>query len=172
DLSTGSFTLSMPASGSSTGTGDVIGNIRRSGFALGSALSFGNPFNSILFDSGTPPTDVIVNLAKTTPSGFPANCVARTFTITPNGGSGYSATLRLHYRDSELNTLSETSLELWRFNGSTWQSPAGSATRDTSANWVQESGVTAFSPWAISGPTGPTLVDLISFTATAYDKGA
>src|SRR6185295_14929687 len=29
-----------------------------------------------------------------------------------------------------------------------------------------------FSPWAISGPTGPTLVDLISFTATAYDKGA
>jgi len=172
DLSSGSFTLNMPASGSSAGTGDVIGNVRRSGFALGSALSFGNPFNTLRFNSGTPPTDVAVNLAKTTPTGFSANCVARTYTITPNGGAGYSATLRLHYQDTELNSLSEASLELWRFNGSTWQSPAGAATRDASANWVEESGVSAFSPWAISGPTGPTLVDLISFTATVYDKGA
>ncbi len=171
NLTTGAFTLTMPASGTSTGAGDVIGNVKRTGFTNGAALSFGNPFNTIRFDSGAPPTDVIVNLVKATPPGFPANVSSRTYTITPNGGSGFSATLRLHYQDSDLNGLNESNLELWRFNGSTWQSPAGSATRDSSANWVEETGITAFSPWGIAGPSGPTDVKLISLGATSYDNG-
>jgi hypothetical protein len=60
---------------------------------------------------------------------------------------------------------------LWRFNGTSWVSPAGSATRDASANWVEETGISAFSPWAIAGPSGPTEVKLISFDATSYDTG-
>src|SRR5206468_5886627 len=99
------------------------------------------------------------------------NTVSCTYTITPNGGAGFSATLRLRYKDSELQGLSESSLELWRYNGSSWQSPAGAATRDATQNWVEETGVTAFSPWAIAGPSGPTLVELISFSATGYDHG-
>ncbi len=162
----------MPAGGSSIGAGDVIGNVKRTGFTNGTALSFGNPLNTIRFDSGTPPSDVTVNLVKSTPAGFPANTVSRTYTITPNGGSAFSATMRLRYKDSELNALSESTLELWRYNGSSWVSPAGSATRDTTQNWVEESGITAFSPWAIAGPSGPTEVRLITFDATGYENGA
>ena len=171
DLTTGPFTLTMPASGTSTGTGNVIGNVKRTGFVNGTVFSFGNPLTTIRFDSGAPPTDVTVNLVKSTPPGFSANTVSRTYTITPNGGSGISATLRLPYEDSELNGLNESTLELWRYNGSVWQSPAGAATRDTSANWVEETGITAFSPWAIAGSSGPTAVELVAFSASSYDSG-
>jgi hypothetical protein len=171
DLTTGAFTLTMPASGSSTGNGDVIGNVKRTGFVVATALSFGNPLNTIRFDSGSVPSDVNMNLVKSAPAGFPANTVTRTYTITPPGGAGFSATLRLRYKDAELNGLNESTLELWRYNGASWVSPTGGATRDTTNNWVEETGITAFSPWAIAGPTGPTLVELISFTATGYEQG-
>ncbi len=172
DLTTGSFTLTMPASGASTGAADVIGNVKRSGFATGgAALSFGNPQNTIQFNTGTAPVDVTGNLVRSTPAGFPANTVSRTYTITPTGGSAFTATLRLRYKDTELNGLNESTLELWRFNGSSWVSPAGAATRDTAQNFVEETGITAFSPWAIAGPSGPTEVKLISFDATGYDNG-
>ncbi len=171
DLMTGSFTLMMPASGSSTGAGDVIGTVRRTGFIVGSPLSFGNPHNTVRFDSGTVPTAINVNLLKGTPANFPSNAVTRIYTITPEGGSGYSATLRLRYKDAELNGVSETMLELWRYNGSAWVSPSGEATRDTAQNFVEETGITEFSPWAIAGPTGPTSIDLVSFAATQYETG-
>jgi len=170
DLTTGAFTLTMPVSGSSTGTGDCIGNVKRTGIVNGTAYSFGDPLNTIRFDSGTAPSDVTVNLVKSAPAGF-SNSVSRTYTITPFGGSGYSATLRLRYLDSELNGLNEAAIELWRYNGSTWQSPSGAAIRDTTSNWVEETGVTAFSPWTIAGAAGPTFVQLLSFAATTYEQG-
>src|SRR4029079_9252004 len=73
DLTTGANILTMPNTGTSAGTADVIGNVRRTGFAGGGpALSFGNPFNSIGFIAqGTVPTDILVNLAKVTPAGPP-----------------------------------------------------------------------------------------------------
>src|SRR6185369_6471318 len=151
DLVTGSATLTMLASATSVGSGDVIGNVKRNGFVTGGpALSFGNQFNTIRFDSGTVPTDVTVNLVKSPPAGFSGNVIPRTYTISPNGGAGFIATLRLRYKDSELNVLSESNLELWRFNGSTWESPLGLASKDATANWVEETGITAFSPWVIA----------------------
>jgi hypothetical protein len=51
--------------------------------------------------------------------------------------------------------LDETTFELWRQAGASWQSPAGAATRDTTQNWVEESGITEFSVWTISGGAGP-----------------
>src|SRR4029079_19715907 len=73
DLTTGANILMMPNTGTSAGTADVIGNVRRTGFAGGGpALSFGNPFNSIGFIAqGTVPTDILVNLVKAAPGGFP-----------------------------------------------------------------------------------------------------
>jgi len=127
DLSTGANTLTMPAaatSGPATNAADVVGNVKRTGFVSGgSALNFGNPFNTIQINAGAAPTDITVNLVKAAPSGpidFP-NAVNRTYTITPTGGSGFSATLRLHYLDSELNGNTEGGgLNLWRFNGTGW----------------------------------------------------
>jgi hypothetical protein len=168
DLNAGTRTVTMPGAATSSGAGDVIGNVKRSGFSSGgSALSFGNPFTSIRFNvGGTLPADVNINLAKAAPSGFP-NAVLRTYTITPNGGSGFTAVLRLHYLDSELNGNTEASLPLWRYIG-TW-AQQGVTSASTSENWVELSGVTQFSPWAIStsGPPTPTPTATSTATSTA-----
>jgi len=157
DLDTGAFVLSMPwLTEVSAGNGDVIGNVKVTGLAFGSPSTYGNPFNQISFFGGTLPTDVTVNLVKAKPSGaigFP-NAVNRTYTITPNGGSGYTATLRLHYLDSELNGNSEGQLNLWRYNGVSWQKVPATAFNVTD-NWVESNVVTTFSPWTFNS-TVPT----------------
>ncbi|HET9300952.1 MAG TPA: hypothetical protein VFO11_13470 [Candidatus Polarisedimenticolaceae bacterium] len=147
---TPAFTLTMPAAASSAGTTDVVGNVKRTGFVTGgNALSFGNPFTSVQIGAGTAPTDITVNLAKSVPAGFPA-AVQRTYTITPNGGSGVSARVRLHYRDTELNGNTEgPGLHLFRFDGTAWQREDQQA-GDTTDNWAERSGVTSFSPWTLN----------------------
>jgi CSLREA domain-containing protein len=168
DLTTGANTLTMPATGTSAGTGDVIGNVKRLGFTGGgAALSFGNPFNSIGFAvGGTLPTDVTINLVKAAPVsgvGLPSPVVQRTYTITPTGGSGFSATLRLHYLDAELNGCVEANLGLWRLGGAGW-SRQGSTAADTTNNWVQLAGVTQFSPWALSSAKSDTTTTITADT--------
>ncbi len=156
DLTTTSFILTMPPSGTSTGSGDVTGNVKRTGFTTGGApLSFGNALNTIQINSGTAPSDITMNLVKLPPFGF-SNCVSRTYSITANGGSGFSATTRLRYKDSEATGLDESSFELWRYSGASWVSPSGAATRDTAQNWVEETGITQFSQWTIAGGSGPS----------------
>src|SRR6266498_3921653 len=90
------------------------------------------------------------------PSGaidFPV-AVNRTYTITPNGGSGFAATLRLHYLDGELNgNMEGPSLRLWRFNGTSWEAKV-TAAFDTTNNWARPA-VSQFSPWTFS-TTAPT----------------
>jgi len=168
DLTTGGFILEMSNAGASAGSGDVIGNLRRTGvFFLD--LSYGNPFTRIKCSGGNPPNDINVNLVKAPPPDF-GNSVRRTYTITPNGGSGFSAAVRLHYLDAELNGNDEATLQLWRRDGASWASQ-GATSRDATDNWVETTGVTQFSPWTIGGPGGPTAIDLASFDATAYDDG-
>jgi hypothetical protein len=152
DLRTGLFILTMPAAATSTGTTDVLGNVRRTGFTTINTLSFGNPFNTIRFTSGTPPADVTVTLIKQPPGDF-TNAVRRTYTITPNGGSSFAATVRLHYQDAELNSNTEATLGLWR-KGASWAN-LGATTRSATDNWVELAGIAQFSPWVISGPAAP-----------------
>ncbi len=155
-LDTGFYTLSLPCTVTWSGAGDVFGNIRRTNLAAcpGGIVAFGNPFTTIQFTSGIPPTEITVNVASVAPAGFPG-ATTRTYLITPVGGSGYTATLRLHYLDSELNGNDESTLQLWRNNGTNW-TPQGATNRNTIQNWVEYTGVTQFSPWTISGPLAPT----------------
>jgi YVTN family beta-propeller protein len=172
DLSTGAFTLTMPATATSSGSGVVVGSVKRTGITTGTTLSFGNPFNTIRFDSGTPPSEVTVSLDEhvpTTPAPFPT-AIARKYTITPTGGSGYSATLRLHYQDADLNGNSEgASLNLWRYDGTNWHKE-GQTAFDTTDNWIEKSGITQFSAWTMNSSV-PTAATLESFEATGYDGG-
>lgn len=149
-VSTGAFSFSLPCGTIWSGQGDVVGRVRRTnlGACPGSPIAFGNPFTTITFTSGTAPTEVSVDVALSAPAGFP-NAVKRSYQITPTGGSGWSATLRLHYLDSELNGNDENTLSLWRNNGSNWQ-VQGASGRNTSANWVEYGGVTQFSPWTLA----------------------
>src|SRR5439155_13697193 len=91
-------TLTQPAGGTSSDTFDVNGRVQRTGFTTGgAALSFGNPFNTIQVTAGTAPANIVVDLARTVPTGpgigFPP-AVQRTYTITPSAG-GFTGTLRL-----------------------------------------------------------------------------
>lgn len=156
DLFTGSSALEMGVNATSMGVGDVVGTVYRPGLTNGIVYSFGNPTVSLLF-SGRGPADVMVNLVRSAPGDL-SSAVGRTYTITPFGGDVFSATLRLAYRDSELGGNSEANLQLWRNDGVQWtkQTKTGS---NTSANWVEKSGVTAFSRWALASAGPPNVVD-------------
>ena len=166
DITTTTFTLTMPGGATSTGNADVLGSVKRTGFTGGgAALSFGNPFNSIAFAAGgTVPTDVTVNLVKAIPDGFPA-AIQRTYTITPNGGSGYTSTVRLRYLDAELNGNTEANLKLWRFAG--FWALQGSTAMNAANNWVEQSGVTQFSPWTLSSGEPPKVTGRVTYENTA-----
>ena len=150
DIRTGAYTLSMPPAGTSTGNADVVGNVKRIGpFSSSTAYSFGNPLVTINFSAGgSLPTDVVIALNKEAPADFLV-AVTREYTVTPNGGSGFAATLRLHYLDLELNGNEEEILDLWRFDGAQWSLQPKTASNTTN-NWLERSGVSAFSRWTIA----------------------
>jgi ribosomal protein S8E len=166
DITTGSNTLTLGSSATSSGDYDVVGNVKRSSFTTGSSYSFGNPNVTVNFASADIlPTDVTVTLAKTQPTGFPY-AVDRTYTVAGTGGSGYSATLRLRYKDSELHLnppATESNLYILKYSGGAWVKQTRSNI-DTTNNWVETSGVTSFSDWTISGNT-PTALHLRTLTA-------
>ena len=144
---TNSFVITMLPAAVSEGTGDVVGNVRRTGLVNGVTYSFGNPLNSIRVDSGVPPTEITMNLTKSAPVDLP-NAILRSFYIDEIGGTGYSATLRLRYQDDELNGNNESLLHFFHSSGS-WN-PVVATSRDQAANWIQTSGVTSFSPWTMA----------------------
>jgi hypothetical protein len=176
DITTGANTLNMALTATSSASPlpgfDVVGNVNRTNaFVSLTAYAFGNQFITISFTGvGTKPTGVNINLVKAAPNDF-SNAVQRTYNITPTGGSGFSSTVRLHYLDAELNGITdETTLVLWRKDGTWNNAPGVTTTRNTTDNWVQTDGVTQFSPWAIApGTFSPTAVDMINLKATRYD---
>ena len=106
DILTGAFTLTH--NGTSTGTTDVVGNVRRTDLGP-TARQFGNPNNQISFQLGTAPSEMTVNLSKSKPTGAGSDSPKPSSALTPHatGGVGFTATLRLHYNDSELNGNTE-----------------------------------------------------------------
>jgi len=152
----------LQQSGTSTGAADVIGTVRRTDLAVGVEKSFGNLNNSILFNSATAvPTQMDFNLVKSAPGApFPATVkvVPRTYTLTPTGGTGMSATLKLRYTDAELvgPAITESRLILWKNLAPPWTPQAGS-TVDAVNNFVSLSGVSSFSQWAIAEGSDLTL---------------
>ena len=161
---TANYTLNLTEGATSAGSGDVWGNTaRRYTFAADTAYSFGNPNVSLTFGvTSALPSGISVASTPGAPDGYPY-AVSRTYTITVNGGGTYSATVRLHYQDSELG-YGEAGLKLMRYNGSAWENQ-GSDAADTTANWVEKSGIAAFSPWALANRT-PTAITLRDFRST------
>jgi|GEM_PF-865414 len=102
---------------------------------------------------------------------FPANdfgstcpevttAVWRYYNIVPL--SSGSTTVRLYYLDAELNGNTEANLKIWHCTGGSWHEQTGTLTRDTTANWVQVTGVSDFSPFILAD-NNPTAVKLTSF---------
>jgi hypothetical protein len=140
---------------------------REHAFNFDTPYSFGNPNISLSFGpTSTVPSAVLINLAHGAPASF-TYAFNRAYAITAAGGGAFSATLRLHYQDGEVSGL-EAGAQLWRYNGSVWTQQGKSAS-DTTTNWVEQSGVSAFSPWAISSQT-PTAITLRAFEAASTNR--
>ena len=134
-----------------TGSGIILGNITRThSFTPGVAYAFESPFNTITFNVGLLVSSVSVGVDSSPVPDFPFGAsINRGYNVNVTSSSIYSATMRLHYEDSELNGSSENSLQFWR-NAGSWVA-RGSSSSSTTDNWVEQAGITDLSGrWTLS----------------------
>ena len=137
-----------------TGTGIILGTITRTHvFNALTAYEFEGPSNTVLFSNSPVPSVTSVTIVVTRGSvlDYPyVSSIDREYNLTVAATGAYSATLRLHYLDTELQGNDETSMVLWKNTGS-WVS-AGKTANDATANWVEYSGITNLvSRWTLAG---------------------
>jgi hypothetical protein len=154
NLVMGSNTLTMGPSSLTVGTADVAGNVKRTTFASNTTYTFGNQFTSLRFTpDGTLPTDVTIAIATGTAPAEKTDAILRTYTITQTGGSNYSATLRFHYLDSELNGNTESKLTQWDLDGSIYDDH-GKSNSSSTDNWVEEGNISDIpTVWTLADET-------------------
>lgn len=154
-LDMGSNTLYMGALSGTVGGGDVTGIIMRSHpFAVNTFYSFGNPNSGILFPAvsgqvlpstlaikvslGTAP---VWNSSNSLGTSFPETPAKRIYDLIQVGGSGTSAIIRVHYKDTEFPAgVDESKLTLWHrvfMGGSSYGvMEVGRSSQDMTANYV------------------------------------
>jgi hypothetical protein len=106
--------------------------------------------NTIEFTAASGVTSVTITVALGSISDFLALAsINRLYTINVTGSS-YTANLRLHYNDNELNGNLESTMTLWRYNGSVWVDRS-KFSANSSSNFVQLNGISDLSNrWTIS----------------------
>ena len=101
-----------------------------------------------------------------------ATSIARFYDIVPANNTGLNATLRLTWFDAELNGLGENTLGLFKTDDGIDWSDIGFTTRDTTANFVERTGLDSFSRWTLSTDNSIALpVEFVSFDATCEGNG-
>ncbi|MCA9980929.1 MAG: S8 family serine peptidase, partial [Anaerolineales bacterium] len=127
---------------------------------------FGNTGISMTF-TAEDIDSVTVNVQRDT---FPttnglAAVVERLYNISSTGGSGtFTADVSFEYETAELNGQTAANLQAYRYNGSSWDAPVGTA--DPATRRVNVTGVTSFSPWVL-GTSTPLAVTLTQTDTTA-----
>ena len=149
-METGSNTVTITTT--RTGNGFILGTITRThAFTTGTAYAFESPSNTVSFASLGTVSSVTVAVASAPVGDFPYGAsINRQYTISLTASGAYSATLRLHYDDAELNGNTESVLNLWRYS-SAW-AVSGRTTGDSTGNWVEQSAVTDITGrWTLAG---------------------
>lgn len=85
-----------------------------------------------------------------------------------SAASAGTATVRLYYRTSnpnETNGTTASTIRIFHCDGTTWTELGGTTGSDGSGNYVEVTGVTTFSPFALAPGGTPTNVDLAAFRA-------
>ncbi|RYY57993.1 MAG: hypothetical protein EOO05_17520, partial [Chitinophagaceae bacterium] len=138
-MSTGANSITITTTRS--GPGIILGTITRThAFAIGS-YAFEGASNTISFTAVTGVTSVTVNVAVAPVADFPYNgAIGRTYIVSIPAGT-YTASLKLHYEDAELNGNDESLMQLWKYNVSSWAA-SGKTTNNTTANWVEKTALT------------------------------
>lgn len=90
--------------------------------------------------------------------------IKRYYDINPANNTNLGATLRIQYRDGELNGLAENTLDLWKSTDTiTWVN-MGSASKNATINYVEQTGIADFSRWTLSALNSPLPLSLTDFT--------
>jgi hypothetical protein len=88
--------------------------------------------------------------------------ISRRYEIHPTNNSGLNATFRFQYFDHELTydglSTMEADLDLWRFNGTTWDNQ--NAVVDEVANTLTKTNIPQFSEWTAAGMNTPLPVNV------------
>jgi hypothetical protein len=197
DLSNGTGALALQSGTISTGThtvnagertvtrtsGSVIGNLQRA-FSTTGAKTFdisGLINSTIVYlpvtvdvtALGIAPSSLKISTTTATHLSLdPLTSLNRYWIITETGD--LTATLTFRYSQSDING-NESLYRIFRITGGVPTSfpnnCPGTPCVDTAANTATIAGVTQFSDWSLGEPGTPTAVDLIHFTAVAYDNG-
>ena len=113
-----------------------------------------------------------VNLSKnaTVTNSTSATYVSRVYKFSATTPS-YSGTIRINYLVGELNSLTESSLQVNVHNGIAWN-PYTSATNDATNHYVVSNAVASLplNEIAVGSSASPLPVELVSFTAEAAGK--
>ena len=149
NINTGSNSITI--TNTRTGNGYIIGTITRThSYFAGIAYAFESPYNTVTFSTVGTVSSITITVTIGAVGDFPfGGSINRQYNISVTG-SGYTATLRLHYLDEELNGNNEASMQLWRYNGTTWNVSGKTGNNETD-NWVEQSGLTNITNrWTIS----------------------
>jgi len=141
-------TLTMGANATTVGIGDVIGIIRRTSFLPNVVYSFGNPYTTVTFpNTGTLPTNWEFKVKIGTSPSWKSTAIKRTYDIIRTGGTGSFPTVKLHYKDAELNNNNESHLVFFGYlNSNSSINEYGRINSDETNNWVSLSGSIEFAP--------------------------
>ena len=175
DLITGANTVTLGGSAtlSETAGSLVLGNLTTTRTVSQSTNNtFGGIGVEINAADAAPGSTSVTRVTGTALTGNSNNSIKRYFTINPTVNADLNASLVFHYDDrtAELNSLTESTLQLFKSTdaGSTWVLGAG--TVNTTANTITLNGVTDFSMWTAGSSTSPLPVELTSLTASVSGR--
>ncbi|MDX6613911.1 MAG: fibronectin-binding autotransporter adhesin [Blastocatellia bacterium] len=168
---TGAYTVTITVT--RTGNGDIVGNIQRThSFTTGIAYAFESPNNTITFSSVSAVTSITVSITDGSISDFPFTSSLNEQTTIAIPAGTYNATLRLDYDEDELNGNNESTMTLWRYNGSAWVS-SGKTANDTTLNYVEQSGLTSIANrWTLANSSAASVVQWNGSVSTDWNTAA
>jgi hypothetical protein len=155
-----SYVLTMGSAGTTDGVGDVTGTVTRTSFVPATSYTFGSRYTTINFQNvGTLPSSVSVKITIGTAPSWKTSAILRSYLITQTGASADNLmTLKLSYRDAELNSNTENLLDFYDSDGF----EHSRSNFDPSSNWVEMSGelttyVGATKSWTLANSAQSTV---------------
>jgi hypothetical protein len=117
-----------------------------------------------------PGSTIVLRKTGSATSGNGNDGIKRYFDIAPANNTNLNATLVFKYDESELNSISEEKLKLFKStdNGTNWTLEEGIV--NTTENTITKTGVNSFSKWTAGDSDNPLPVELTSFTASVKGK--